>query len=373
MIPPATRTPARWIALGLATAAVLIALVSTSQLYFNWISAGFEANFAELLAADLVEWGMWAAYVPVVVAVERRYGFAVHTWRRAVPAHVLSALAFFALQNAAMTGFTLLADPVAAGDPFGVAYARRALAKLAPTLVVYGAVVGGWWILYLLGERHRHAMLSARLRADLSDARLLSLKMQIHPHFLFNTLHTIAGLVREGDRDLAVATLEELSELLRRALRDVELQEVPLREELDFLDRYLRIQQLRFGDMLRVEKQVDAAALDALVPSLLLQPVVENAIAHGLDFERGPGCVRITAEREGADVVLRVTDNGAGLPAGALREGVGLSTTRSRLDQLHGGRARLDAETLAAGGAAVTIRIPFRDTSPSSPAAIAYG
>lgn len=347
-------------ALALAAAALLAALVSSTQLWYNWRSQGYPADWIGLSASKLVEWSMWAAFVPVIVRLERRRGFGVRPATRALAAHGVAAVGFFAVSNLVLTGLSVVVDPVVAGDAFGHAYLQRAGAKLVSTVVVYAAILCGWWLLRLREERHRQAAVSARLRADLSDARLLNLKIQIQPHFLFNTLHTVAGLVREGDRQTAIETIEELSELLRRALRDVEQQEVPLDEELDFLERYVRIQQLRFGDRLSVEVRREPDVADALVPSLILQPIVENAVRHGLDPAHGAGRVIVTAARTADELVLEVEDNGAGMASDLPREGLGLGNTRRRLEQLYGGRASLRVEGGTTRGTRVVIRVPHR-------------
>ena len=351
-------------ALLLAAGAVAITLVSSTQLYYNWVSQGYDVSFPRLAATKLVDWGLWAAFVPVIIGVERRHGFEAGPWRRALLVHVATAAAFFAVVNAALAGFSLIVDPAAAGTSFAHAYVQRAGAKLVSTVVVYAAILGGYWLLRLREDRHRQAALSARLRADLSEAELLNLKMQIHPHFLFNTLHTVAALVREGDRDVALETIEELSELLRRALRTIDQQEVRLSEELAFLERFIRIQSLRFGDRLAVELDADGAARDALVPTLLLQPIVENAIRHGLDLEHETGRVTINARRDADAVELSVEDNGTGFEPGS-KEGLGLGTTRRRLEQLYNGGASLSVEPVVAGGTCVRIRLPYRPAGPT--------
>jgi len=184
--------------------------------------------------------------------------------------------------------------------------------------------------------------------------------MQLNPHFLFNTLNSIASLVHEQPR--AEEMIEALSDLLRLALDASARQEVTLREELHFLDRYLLIEQIRFGERLRVEKQIDVSALDALVPILILQPLVENAVKHGIESQLAPGVIRVTAERAGKALILLVKDEGRGRAAsqGPLREGVGLSNTRSRLKELYGGRASLVLKPGAAGGFAAEVQLPWR-------------
>ena len=346
--------------------AVVVALVSAAQLYFNWVSQGYEASFLLIASAKLVEWFLWALYIPVIVIVERRHGFRKSPFARSVLIHAVTGLTLFMVANAVLTWFTVTVDPEPGTTRFIDAYLRRGGAKIVPAATVYASILAGYWLLQLRDERHRETARSARLQADLSEARLLNFKMKMHPHFLFNALHTVAGLVRQGDRDAAVETIEELSELLRWALRDLDQQEVSLREELEFMERYFRIQQYRFGDRLATELVIDDDVRDALVPSLVLQPLAENAIRHGLDLDEGAGQVRLIAKRVGDALVLLVEDNGAGMSAGST-EGLGLGTTRQRLHQLYGPDAALSIDGLPGRGTRVEIRIPYH-VAPTEPA-----
>jgi LytS/YehU family sensor histidine kinase len=206
-------------------------------------------------------------------------------------------------------------------------------------------------------ERERRAI---ELEARLTEARLDALRMQLHPHFLFNTLHAISTLVHK-DPNAADEMIGNLSELLRAALDTSDRQEVTLGEELSFLDHFLEIQQTRFGERLRVERQVDTALLAAYVPTLILQPLVENAIRHGVEPHPGPGVIAIAARREGEGLRLTVRDNGAGpKPAAREREGIGLANTRARLEQLYGATARLRFSA-AAEGYTAELEIPYHE------------
>ena len=210
----------------------------------------------------------------------------------------------------------------------------------------------------------------AELEAHLTQARLEALRMQLNPHFLFNTLNSIASLVHD-DPAAADGMIGSLSELLRLSLNASDRQEVTLREELHFLDQYLHIEQARFGDRLRVEKDLAPAALDTLVPILILQPLVENAVKHGLESRLAPGVIAIAASQVGDALRLQVADNGRGLtPGQAPREGVGLGNTRSRLRELYGPAANLTARGREGGGFLVEIILPWRPVAaPETPAA----
>jgi hypothetical protein len=213
-------------------------------------------------------------------------------------------------------------------------------------------------------ERERSAL---QLEARLADARLEALRMQLHPHFLFNTLNAISTLVHR-DATAADEMIGNLSELLRATL-DTTAQEIPLRQELNFLDRYLEIQQVRFGNRLQVEKEIDARTLEVKVPTLILQPLVENAIRHGIEPQTGQGRLHISASRDDQTLHLRVRDNGAGSkPANEAKDGIGIANTRSRLQQLYGPAARLTLTTGADGGFIATIDLPCREAADIKPA-----
>jgi len=208
-------------------------------------------------------------------------------------------------------------------------------------------------------EREKQAVL---LSAQLNEARLGALKAQLQPHFLFNALNGIATLVRR-DPTAAHEMLVSLSELLRLSLDQSERQQISLREEMEFIDRYMEIQQMRFGDRLRFEKQIEPAVMDCPVPALLLQPLAENAIRHGIEPLPNAGLVLIRAERRGNQLVLTVEDDGVGLPAGAdaspLSSGIGLSSVRKRLETLYPGEFQFQIQTRPQGGVSVQIILPF--------------
>jgi LytS/YehU family sensor histidine kinase len=228
---------------------------------------------------------------------------------------------------------------------------------------VYWAILGvGYAFDYRERYREREAQ-AAALKAQLAEAQLESLKMQLHPHFLFNTLHTIAGLVRSNERRPAVDMIAGLSDLLRHALESADEQEVPLREEVKFIELYLDIQRIRFSDRLTVRIDVAPDALDALVPNLILQPLVENAIRHGVALDESAGSIVIDAYRTQETLHLRVCDDGPGLQSGwrmEESEGIGLANTSERLKHLYGSAHRFDLSNGTHGGMTAALAIPFR-------------
>ncbi len=260
--------------------------------------------------------------------------------------------------------------PPAPGRPLGITHIGSPTSRFLDQAIVHARFnIPIYWVIVSIAhaltyyrrseERERKAL---ELEARLSDAKLQALRMQLHPHFLFNTLNAISTLVHKNPQ-AADEMIGNLSELLRATL-DTAQQEIPLRQELEFLERYLEIQQARFGEHLRVEKHIDAAALDAAVPTLILQPLVENAIRHGIEPQLRPGVIQVEAKVDNGALKLAVRDNGAGMKQPGGNEGVGLANTRSRLQQLYGSEARLTFKSGGESGCAVELTIPLREQNP---------
>ena len=229
--------------------------------------------------------------------------------------------------------------------------------RYVPQLLYYFAVLSaGFAREYFLRDRDRQAH-AAQLQAQLAEARLDALRMQINPHFLFNTLHAISAMV-ERDPAGVRKMIARLSELLRHTIDAHATDEVPLREELQFLDRYLEIMEIRFQGRLLIERQIDPVTLDARVPNLILQPIVENALEHGVARKKGEGVVEIAARRSGDSLVLTVRDNGPGLRAES-ESGVGLGNTRARLAQLYGEQGALRLTSGDGSGMIAEISLPW--------------
>jgi signal transduction histidine kinase len=335
-----------WLAIfGGWTALALFLAVSASLTY---LSTGRPANWSLSISRSLSEWWLWALLTPVVVALARR--FPLHGGRRGLNAVVL-----------------IVAGVVIA---IGKTFADRALfawltgfwmyllvSTLALQFVVYAVVVAAAHGL----EYYRRSREREQLEARLAETQLQLLSMQIQPHLLFNTLNTIAELVHE-DPDTADRMIAGLSDLLRRALDLGTTQQIPLGAELELLSRYLDIQKARFGERLQVNIKVDAATRSAAVPVLMLQPLVENAIRHGLAARVDAGRIDIEARLVDGKLLLDVTDDGTGNgdQLGPGPERVGLGNTRARLDALYGDRCRLSLSRISGRGARVSLEIPFR-------------
>jgi len=245
-------------------------------------------------------------------------------------------------------------------------FVSRTTGQLGSDLLIYGGVIGICYALDYYRKYREREFLASRLEAQLAQAQLESLRMQLHPHFLFNTLNGIVGLVRDNKNQAAVSMLVGLSDLLRHALEHSARQEVELREELNFIKLYLSIQEMRFSDRLRVELNIDPATTKAMVPNLILQPLTENALRHGFGRSADSGMVGISSAAENGHLRLTVYDNGAGLPDDWQLKGstgIGLANTAARLQQLYNDNHQFDIRNRAGGGVEVVILMPLRTSS----------
>jgi signal transduction histidine kinase len=282
--------------------------------------------------------------------------------RRAAAASALAVLEYGALVwwFVASGRLAVVASPVAAGTAPAISPldegAKLLLLAVAGAVVTYATL----WEERLAHDYSKASHDREHLEARLAQAQLESLKLQLHPHFLFNTLNTITALINTDPR-AAERMVSGLSDLLRLSLRSAPEPEVPLDRELEVLDRYVEIQTVRFKDRLTVAFEIDPSVRRALVPNLILQPLVENAIRHGIAPRAAPGRIEIRATRVDGRLALRVTDDGVGAAPGVVpREGIGLSNARARLRSLYGTAHRFYAGRGPGGGFAVSIDIPFR-------------
>ena len=314
-----------------------------------------------------LDWLACALLTPAVFRASRRLPLEPPQVARNIGLHVIGAL-FMCVAWAALGTLLRIAlfHPAASATPEGTL--RWFVGWLFTTLPfgfgVYFALVGiqhAFAYLAKARERETHA---ARLAAQLSEARLGALRMQLHPHFLFNSLNAITVLVRDRDTDGASRMLELLSDILRQVLRTEGDHETVLSTELEFIERYLAIEQVRFSDRLQVRFEIDPGVRNAAVPPFLLQPLVENAVRHGIAQRAEGGVVRIAAKRDQSYLILAVRDNGPGLDLAAdPSAGVGLSNTRARLSELYGDEGRLDVTNAPEGGVSATVRLPYHETA----------
>lgn len=305
------------------------------------------------------DWLLYALLTPIVFLVARRYPLTRDRVVRHLPVHVVASILLcgaWAL-GGVLLGWVLLPD---AERPTSHELASWFFTSLPFGVAVYFAVLGVERAATFFVEARERETQAARLAAQLSEARLGALRMQMQPHFLLNSLNAITVIVRDRDTATATRMLEHLGEMLRRVMQSDRPSEVPLGEELDFVRQLLAIEELRFSDRLRPVFRVDPGLLRAAVPDFLLQPLIENALRHGLARRTEATKLEIEARREGDELVLSVRDDG---PGGGIeaKKGVGLSNTRERLATLYGERARLVLAPTAEGGTEASIRLPYRE------------
>jgi two-component system LytT family sensor kinase len=319
-------------------------------------SIGRKAEFLRLLAANLICALTWFSFTPLILHLSRRFRLGEGKTGRHILAHVGASLLFSVVS---MSVFILLTPYVVKVEPrpFLVQLQQMFFFNIHIDFLRYWAVVGIEHVLRDARQARERELAASQLRAELAEAKLEVLKRQLHPHFLFNTLNSISMLMFENVT-LANRMLLRLSELLRAGLTTDSPHEVSLERELAFLERYLDIERIRFGDRLTIDVDVDPATLGARVPNLILQPLVENAIRYGVGSVDRASTINIRAERSGGELRLHVRDDGPGLPRNP-RRGVGLSNTEARLRQLYGNDQRLELITPGDGGLLVSIAIPY--------------
>lgn len=313
-----------------------------------------------------VEAYLWALLTPPVFWLSSRFNLERSDWAPRVL--LLLAAGFVAAIAVDLVSHAVAVQvlPLPRRRSFDDSALRRIarLWFLRDLVVYFGVLAAGFARDYFLRYRARQEQATrleaetALLQAQLTEARLQTLRMQINPHFLFNTLHAVSSLVERDPRGVR-RMIARLSELLRYTLEGTSAQEVPLEQELRFLEGYLEIMRIRFGGRLEVEMEIAPDAMDALVPNLILQPLVENAIQHGAGKTEGTGRVAVRGERRGERLHLEVRDNGPLPPGTPIQEGVGLGNTRARLAQLYGDAQSLGLRPAEGGGLVAEISLPF--------------
>ncbi|HEX8285439.1 MAG TPA: histidine kinase [Pyrinomonadaceae bacterium] len=340
----------------------LVGLFFSSQVYFYSYGTAKQVRWPHALAWQMSAVVINALSTPLVLRLARRYRVERQTWRRSLPLHLLAGAAVAAV----CTTYHIVLDFAFAGKLGTLMPAelpRIVFVNIDKNLLVYAIIVV---VSHAIDYYQRYR--EGELRA--SQAQLQALKMQLHPHFLFNALHSISALVHT-DPEAADKMIARLGDFLRLTLESSAAQVVPLRQEIEFLNCYLEIERIRFRDRLTTRIDVDPQVLDCRVPNLILQPIVENAIRHGVSQRTAPGHVEVRAERAGSSLRLEVRDNGRGLPEGATPAaapgtkggGVGLANTRARLQRLYGAAYSFELANAPAGGAVVTLEIPLQGSA----------
>lgn len=344
-----------WSGVGLFDATQTVVVMRTEGMHHAW---------PRLFATLLFSWLPWALATPIVMDLAHRFP-AIHlrplsTWLvhcSAAAAINLICAGWRAALEAALNPWANPQGPGTFTSLWSVYFNNGLLATVIFYISIFGAT-------YILDSRERFAhqqMETARLNERLSKAQLEALRHQIEPHFLFNALNAVASLIRENRNDDAVGMIAGLSDLLRHVLRDSRKQQVPLGEELELVEKYMAIQKVRFSDRLQVELNVPADLLQAQTPSLLLQPLVENALKHGVSKSAQGGWVRIAAARDNGNLTLTVYNDGPKLSPDwrAMSSGVGLLHLETRLQGLYGTQFRFELESGACGGVQARVSIPY--------------
>src|SRR5215475_8878675 len=338
-----------------------LALIFTGQNYVNQAWWTHTIYWRGPLVRELIWVYSWNVVTPFILQLLNRFPLQRGRLPRSILIHIFAAPFFFAASSAIfVTSCRLILGPSPESKSLFDSFRSFVIGGLAIGLLIYWLIIGiSQAINYYRGYRDRE-LLASNLETRLIEAQLDALRMQLHPHFLFNTLNSVSVLMRR-DVDAADRILLQLSSLLRGALARNAAHEIKLGQELEILERYLEIEQIRFQDRLTVRTHIDPSALDALVPQLFFQPLVENAIRHGIADRDQGGEIEIRAERQNGMVHLQVRDNGPGLnmSQGKFIEGVGLSNTRSRLERLYGAGSRFDVCNAEEGGLIVAAAFPF--------------
>ncbi len=340
----------------------VLAFLSAAGAHVYTASVGSPESWAQLLAWNFLISFVWSLLTPPVYVLSRRYTFDRSNWKQVLPLHIAASVILTLLAASLIVWL----EPLVTWTPEAhLSFSAHMLSRAFMDFQRY------WYILLITqaigyySKYRERELQSSQLEAQLALAQLEVLKIQLEPHFLFNTLNSIAALARNDGPAAENMTLQ-LADLLRFSLDAMGVHEVPLSRELTVLQKYIEIQQTRFQDRLQVEMDIAPNTLSALVPNMILQPLVENAIRHGIGPRRAPGHIRITTRQVFDELWMEICDDGQGLTRhreGVPPEGVGLRNTRARLQQLYNHDHKLTLEDAPVGGCIVKIHIPFRTYS----------
>ena len=351
----AWRLPWTLIAIACLVAAVLNSLSAYVNSRFlgngntDWVQVIFRGVF----------WGFFGLCTPLPFFLARRFPLKRERLGQALLIHFAGALLLCIVWTTLSVLLTLLISQRMAQEPVSKYYFTWVLINLPWSVILYFTLLGSLFAFAYYGEARERESQQARLATQLAEARLSALRMQLNPHFLFNSLNAITVLVRDHQVEQASRMLELVSGVLRQVLHSERRQELTLDEELRFIEKYLAIEEVRFSDRLQVRWAIDPGVRDALVPEFILQPLVENAIRHGVSKRDKEGLVDIAGRESDGNLVLSVRDNGPGFFAES-NIGVGLANTRARLETLFGDGARLDVLSAEGGGTIATLSFLLR-------------
>jgi two-component system, LytTR family, sensor kinase len=362
---PARRSSHWLTGLCLAAAALLLSLLEVGQAYLRASIGGPSVDGLHALSNSLPFWLSLVALTPLPVSLARRWPLDAGLRRGALAAHLGGAVLFAMTHAMVVTAVNVLRF----GWGFSLTSMFSKVLSFAAVidLLVYGVIVGAMHALRYYEDARERERQAAALQASLAEARLSGLRAQLNPHVLFNTLNAVSVLAMKGDQEAVVRVVGLLSDILRSCLDETRGQEGSLADELRLVESYLEIQRIRFADRLTIDVDADAETLEARVPTLILQPIVENAVTHGISNHPGPGRISIRARRDNGALHLTVADSGPGFGGSPHRgRGVGLASIEARLQQLYGDGQWVTrgANPTPAGepvaGASVTVVLPWR-------------
>ena len=349
----------------------LLGLFWATRLYFSYNQGGeVIVPWSVSVTWGLIDFYAWGALSPLVILLARKIRIERDAWLAPGLIHLTLSVVFAALQLLIFSGLYIMVGGLEYGAKSSVdmgiwgVWKAMVLGKLHSSIIIYWGIL----IATLALDYHRRLRVeklkAAEMSTRLARSELAALKMQLHPHFLFNTLNTIASLVREQP-DEAEKTVVRLADLLRTSLKGASDSGIPLREEILFIEKYLAIEGIRFQDRLKIEMNIADEVLDANIPALILQPLVENAVKHGIATLERDGLLTVAAylASDKATLVLQVTDNGPGFPEdweSVSENRIGLANTRERLRQLYDDKQQFSITSLEPTGAQVTIELPFK-------------
>ncbi len=365
------KPPMYWRRRHAVAAWTVICLVMTGLPRIGNMISGIRVGGFEVLA-EFLGWFLWIFFFPIILMVTRRLPFRRRHWKRwlaanlALGALISTVYGFVTLlvKNLVVeAGFRLAGSPLGLGALFDLEqHLSGVFFSIQFSLLAYFSILSVVHATRYFEEMRERQLRTSRLETQLAQSQLKLLKMQLRPHFLFNTLNAISALMHR-DVDAADRMIALLSDLLRASLEKDERHQVTLGSELELLQRYLAIEEIRFRDRLDIRVDVAGNCMTAQVPKLILQPLVENSIRHGIAMRSAAGVIAIQARRDGDELSIQVSDDGPGLPMGdkSPREGVGLANTRARLEQLYGKEHHFELRNGRFGGFEVAMRIPFEE------------
>lgn len=338
-------------------------LLRATQVSLGFEMMGHVPGWWRLVIWQLLVFHVWVALTPLILWLGRRVKLEKSHWVGTLAAHILLGSAvtlFYLLVYTSLTRLMSIYPKWQAS--FFEQFVHFTGMFFHLDLFTYGAILGIGLAADYYRKYRENELQSAELRAQLSQAQLETLRLQLQPHFLFNTLNSIVGLIRNDENKDAIRMTNGLSNLLRHVLEHAGRQEVSLQQEVDLLSRYLEIQQMRFSDRLKIEMKIEPETLEAKLPSLILQPVVENAIRHGIAARNAGGAISLSTCRRNGSLQISIYNDGPTLPADWRLEscqGIGLANTRARLAQLYGAAATLEVHNRGAHGVETELMLPF--------------